>query len=55
MVKTNLKWISMSDKAIIESIGEFIKHERLTQNKTQSEIAEHAGINRCFLPLQVRY
>ena len=30
---------SMSDKALGKEIGEFIKHHRLMQNKTQSQIA----------------
>lgn len=46
---TNIEWISMSDKAIIASIGEYLKHQRLTQNKTQAKIAEAAGINRWTL------
>lgn len=46
MDNTNIEWISMSDKAIITSIGEYLKHQRLTQNKTQAKIAEAAGINR---------
>lgn len=46
MGNTNTDLISMSDKAIIASVGEYLKHQRLTQNKTQSQIAEAAGINR---------
>ena len=46
MANTNINWISMSDKAIISSIGEYVKHQRLIQNKTQAKIAEIAGINR---------
>lgn len=49
MDNTNIEWISMSDKAIIASIGEYLKHQRLTQNKTQAKIAEAAGINRWTL------
>lgn len=49
MGNTSTKWTSMTDKSIIESIGKYIKHQRLTQNKTQSQIAEHAGINRWTL------
>ena len=49
MVNTNNQWLSMSDKAIISSIGEYIKHQRLIQNKTQAKIAEIAGINRWTL------
>ena len=46
MVKTNTNWVSMTDKSIISVIGEYIKQQRLLQNKTQSAIAESAGINR---------
>ena len=46
MANTNTEWLSMSDKSIISSIGEYIKHQRLVQNKTQAKIAEIAGINR---------
>ena len=46
MAKTNIEWLSMSDNSIVSIIGEYIKHERLNQNKTQAEIAKSAGINR---------
>jgi len=46
MANTNTEWISMSDKAIIYTIGKYIKHQRLSQNITQEKIAEIAGINR---------
>ena len=46
MANTNIEWLSMSDKSIVSKIGEYIKHQRLTQNKTQAHIAEIAGINR---------
>ena len=46
MVKTNIEWLSMSDKMIIAVIGDYIKQQRLTQNKTQATIAESAGVNR---------
>ena len=39
-------WVSMSDKSIINSIGVYLKHQRLSQNKTQSKIAAAAGVNR---------
>ncbi len=47
-------WDSVSDKALIEQIGAFVKHHRLRQNKTQSEIAEEAGISRSTLSLLER-
>lgn len=49
MVNTNNNWVSMTDKTIIASIGAYIKHQRLIQNKTQAIIAETAGINRWTL------
>ena len=39
----------MSDDAIVANLGGFIKHHRLEQNKTQSQVAEQAGINRLTL------
>ena len=49
MVNTSIEWLSMSDKSIVSIIGEYIKHQRLIQNKTQATIAESAGINRWTL------
>ena len=49
MGNTNRNWIAMSDKAIIAAIGEFIKHKRLQENKTQAQLATEAGINRWTL------
>jgi transcriptional regulator with XRE-family HTH domain len=46
MENTNTEWLSMSDKAIVSVIGNYIKHQRLNQDKTQAKIAEIAGINR---------
>lgn len=39
----------MSDDAIIQTIGDFVKHHRLQQNITQKSLAEKAGINRSTL------
>lgn len=47
--KTNNDWTAMSDNAIIEAIGSFIKYQRLEQNKTQARVAKEAGINRWTL------
>jgi transcriptional regulator with XRE-family HTH domain len=49
MENTNINWVAMSDKAIVEAIGAFLKHKRLNQNKTQAQIAEDAGLNRWTL------
>ncbi len=52
--KSYTDWNSMSDKALIEHIGSFIKHHRLAQNKTQDELATDAGISRSTLSLLER-
>lgn len=39
----------MSDDAIIQAIGDYVKHHRLQQNITQKALAEKAGINRTTL------
>ncbi|MDR9420024.1 helix-turn-helix domain-containing protein [Gracilimonas sp.] len=44
----------MSDKALSEQIGAFVKHHRLEQNKTQAEISEAADISRSTLSLLER-
>ena len=41
----------MSDKALSEHIGTFVKHYRLEQNKTQNELSRSAGISRSTLSL----
>ena len=49
MANTNNNWASMSDSALISTIGSYIKHQRLAQNKTQVQLAYEAGINRWTL------
>lgn len=44
--KTNIDYTQMSDGAIVEHIGNFIKYKRTQQNKTQSQLAKIAGLNR---------
>lgn len=44
----------MSDKALAQHIGVFVKHHRLEQNKTQDELATAAGISRSTLSLLER-
>lgn len=46
MEKANIYLHSMSDPALLELLGSFIKQTRLQQNKTQQQVAETAGINR---------
>lgn len=45
------EWRSMSDAALSKVIGDFVKHHRLQQNKTQGDIAGDAGISRSTLSL----
>lgn len=44
----------MSDKALTEHIGAFIRHHRMKQNRTQNELASAAGISRSTLSLLER-
>ncbi len=41
--------VALSDGALIETIGQYIKQERLNQNRTQAKVAEAAGVNRWTL------
>lgn len=43
----NLK--AISDISLLNLLGEFVKHQRLLQNKTQGQLAKEAGINRSTL------
>jgi transcriptional regulator with XRE-family HTH domain len=47
----NTNWYAMSDGAIMELIGHYIKECRLKQNKTQEQVAEMAGVNRSTVVL----
>lgn len=46
---TGNNWVAMSDSAIISAIGNYVKEKRLSINKTQSRVAEKAGVNRWTL------
>jgi len=47
-------WYAMSDRALNATIGTFIKHHRLQQNKSQTEVANAANISRSTLSLLER-
>ena len=51
---SNLDWFYMTDKRLIETIGQFIQHHRVQQNRSQSAVAEDAGISRSTLSLLER-
>ncbi|MDF9829018.1 helix-turn-helix transcriptional regulator [Parabacteroides sp. PF5-6] len=44
-------WSGLSDDGISRKIGEFVKHHRIQQNKTQEVLAKEAGISRSTLSL----
>ena len=46
MEKVSIDWYSMSDKGVLNLIGQFIQETRLQQNKTQQQVADSAGMNR---------
>jgi transcriptional regulator with XRE-family HTH domain len=48
------EWTSMSDKALAEYIGVFVRHHRMEQNRTQDELAAAASISRSTLSLLER-
>ena len=49
--KSFTKWSALSDKAIAEQIGAFVRHHRLEQNITQDKLSHTAGISRSTLSL----
>jgi transcriptional regulator with XRE-family HTH domain len=49
--KSYTSWQTMGDNTLLETIGSFIKHHRVNQNKTQNNTAMEAGISRSTLSL----
>ncbi len=47
-------WTAMSDAALMETIGKFVQHHRLKQNKSQADVALAAGMSRSTLSLLER-
>jgi len=52
--KSYIEWKAMSDKSLLETIGNFIQRHRLNQNLTQDQVANAAGISRSTLSLLER-
>jgi transcriptional regulator with XRE-family HTH domain len=52
--KSYKNWAMLSDKALMETIGNFIQSHRVNQNKTQEQVAIDAGISRSTLSLLER-
>jgi len=42
-------FVAKSDKGILKSLGNFIKETRLSQGKTQDNLAKESGLNRTTL------
>ena len=51
---THNNWNAVGDNQIALQIGEFVKHHRMAQNRTQAMLAEDAGISRSTLSLLER-
>lgn len=49
-----INWLEYSDKSLTETIGRFVHHHRLRQNRSQDEISHDAGISRSTLSLLER-
>ena len=47
-------WSAMSNKSLMETIGDYIQWNRLNQNKSQNIVADAAGISRSTLSLLER-
>lgn len=52
--KPSINWYADSDKALAQSIGNYIQYNRLNQNRTQAEVSKSAGISRSTLSLLER-
>ena len=48
---SDINWTSMTDGALLKTVGDFVRHQRLNQNITQSQLAEEANISRSTLSL----
>src|ERR1700740_1372293 len=48
-LKNNINWKSTTDNSVIEILGNYIRHHRLEQNKSQAQLADEAGIDRTTL------
>ena len=44
-------WASMTDGALLQTVGNFVRHHRLNQNITQAQLSKRANISRSTLSL----
>jgi transcriptional regulator with XRE-family HTH domain len=52
--KSHINWYGMSDASLMESIGAFIKQQRMQRNLSQEKVANAANISRSTLSLLER-
>lgn len=48
---SDIKWTSMTDNAIMQTIGNFVQCHRLKQNITQTQLAEQSNLSRSTISL----
>ena len=46
---SDINWASMTDGALLHTVGSFVRHHRLKQNITQSKLVKEANISRSTL------
>lgn len=44
-------WALLSDERILHQLGAYVRHERLSQNRTQEALSTSAGLSRSTLSL----
>ncbi|RAI88019.1 helix-turn-helix domain-containing protein [Algoriphagus yeomjeoni] len=44
----------LSDLGILQKLGDFVKHHRMEQNRSQEQLAKEAGVSRSTLSLLER-
>lgn len=45
-MKSKTYWQSLSDRSALSFLGAYIRHTRISQNKTQASLAVSAGVHR---------
>lgn len=49
-----MEYSQLSDIAILQKLGDFVKHHRIAQNKSQEQLSKAAGVSRSTLSLLER-
>lgn len=48
------KWSYISDRGLLKQIGKFVRHHRLKQNRSQTDVSKSASLSRSTLSLLER-